>query len=100
MLQVPRLALSLPLLLLAAPLAAADGDPDPDFFSDGRVYFGNSGSYEVAAVAEGPDGRAVVVGTYDGPGATAPVWFWRAIGVDVTSSSSSCFFPPPGGASW
>lgn len=89
---VPALAL---FSLAAAPLAAADGDPDNSFWTDGKVYFAGSGSYQVSAVLAAPDGRAVVVGTH-APGNGADEWYWRAVGSG--SSASTCLFFPPGGA--
>ncbi len=82
-------------LLLATALVAADGDLDTDFWSDGKVYFSGTGSYEVSAVVVAPDDRVVVVGTRD-PGAGGPEWFWRSLG--DSSASGTCYFFPPGGA--
>ncbi|MEO7795425.1 MAG: hypothetical protein ABIV06_11695 [Thermoanaerobaculia bacterium] len=83
-------------VLLSGSLAAADGDLDPTFWSDGKIYLSGTGSYEVSAVAVAPDEWVVVVGTRD-PGDGASEWFWRALG--DTTAGSTCYFFPPGGAS-
>ena len=88
-----RLTLPLSLLLLAAPLAAADGELDPTFWGDGTVVLGGTGSFGISAVVVAPDDRVVVVGTHD-PGDGVWDWYWRAVG--DTAAGSGCYFSPPG----
>ncbi len=96
MIPARKLAAAISLLLLAAPLAAADGDLDPTFWSDGKVVLGGTGSFGISAVVAAPDDRVVVVGTHD-PGDGVWEWYWRAVG--DTGSGSGCYFSPPGAGS-
>ena len=74
--------------LWCGPVLAAEGDPDATFWSDGTVFFGGSGSYYAHGLVTAPDGRLVVVGTYDPPGGGSDtMWFWKAVG-DGSSSTS------------
>ena len=57
-----KFVLPMLLSLSSGPLAAADGDLDPTFWSDGRVVLSGTGDYEVKAVLAAPDGRVVVAG--------------------------------------
>ena len=62
---MPRVLVPLALLLLAAPLAAADGAPDPTFSADGRVtsiWPVGTESWSEATAAAAFDGGGVVVG--------------------------------------
>lgn len=83
--------------LSCAPVLAAEGDPDSTFWSDGKVFFGGSGSYYAHGLVTAPDGRLVVVGTYTTP-SVEDFWFWKAVGDGASSTSGTCFFTPPGGA--
>jgi uncharacterized delta-60 repeat protein len=57
-------------VLLAAPLAAAPGDPDPTFDGDGRVVTDLGGDEPIFGIAQQPDGK-LVVGGYTTAGGTA-----------------------------
>lgn len=85
------------LSLSSAPLAAADGDLDPGFWSDGRVVLTGTGDYEVNAVLAAPDGRVVVAGTHD-PGDGILEWFWWTVADSGSPAPSVCYFDPPGAA--
>lgn len=82
--------------LLAGPLAAADGDLDPSFWSDGRVVLPGTGDYDVNTVLAAPDGSLVVAGTHD-PGDGVLEWFWWTVDAGI-SPPSVCYFAPPGAA--
>ncbi len=96
MIPARKLAPVISLLLLAAPLAAADGDLDPTFWSDGKAVLGGTGSFGISTVVVAPDGRVVVVGTHD-PGDGVWEWYWRAVG--DAAAGSGCYFSPPGAGS-
>lgn len=94
-----RMKLVVPMLLAlpSAPLAAADGDLDSSFWSDGRVVLSGTGDYEVKAVLAAPDGRVVVAGTHD-PGNGVLGWFWWTVADSGSPPPSVCIFEPPGAA--
>ena len=96
MIPARKLAPAISLLLLAVPLAAADGDLDPTFWSDGKAVLGGTGSFGISAVVVAPDDRVVVVGTHD-PGDGVWEWYWRAVG--DTAAGSGCYYSPPGAGS-
>jgi uncharacterized delta-60 repeat protein len=93
----PALAAVVLACLSCGPVLAAEGDPDSTFWSDGKVLFGSSGSYDALDLVTAPDGRLVVVGTYTTP-SVEHIWYWKAVGDGSSSTSGTCFFTPPGGA--
>ena len=85
------------LLAQAAPLVAADGDLDSDFWGDGKMSYSSvyDGTFRVGSVLAAPDERLVVVAArqrVSDPGAL----FWQRVG--STALSTICNFEPPGGA--
>jgi len=89
------LVLAIMLTLLAVSLAGADGDLDPDFWSDGRVVLSGSGDFEVNAVVAAADGRVVVAGTHDS-GDGVLEWFWWTVADSGSPPPTVCNFEPPG----
>jgi uncharacterized delta-60 repeat protein len=86
-------------LLAGPPAGAADGALDTSFHGDGRFLteFGLWGDFEIADVAEAPDGRLVVSGVRRPEGSAPPRFFWQAVGANPASTDERCELVPPGG---
>lgn len=94
-----RLALLLACALaLPSALPAADGDLDPTFWGDGRMFLSSvyDGNFRVGEVLAAPDGWNVVVASRRNRTSAPDALFWQRIG--SSTLSTQCNFAPPGGA--